>query len=80
MKFVQQYIERAAAGDLASLRRAGGHFPAEPRGGLRAWRVLWGIKGAWRRHIGFIGQGGKIVTGSFTEVRYYFAVLHARGS
>src|SRR5277367_3501191 len=33
--------------------------------------------GAWRRHIGLIGQAGKIVTGCFTEVRYYFAVFYA---
>jgi uncharacterized protein YciI len=36
------------------------------------------IGGGWRRHIGFIGQVGKIVTGCFAEVRYYFTDFWAR--
>ena len=58
--------------------RASGHFPARLQGGAQIWRADRATGGVWRRHIGFIGQAGKIVTGYSEQVRYYFTVFQAR--
>jgi hypothetical protein len=46
-----------------------------PQGGVRVSHVLRVMGEAWRWHIGFIGQDGKIVTGRFAEGAVLFRGL-----